>query len=70
MDKIILFFSTNYAIWANEVLESKGVTSSMTSVPRELSSDCGYCIKFNDDKKKIEKILIDEGIEYDRIVEL
>lgn len=70
-NSVILFYSTNYAIWASEVLKTKNIENKMIPVPRELSSDCGYCVKIkNGDNTKVEKILKDNNIEYDRIAHI
>lgn len=64
----ILFFSTNYALWCNDLLKENSIESKVTSVPRELSSDCGYCVSFNSKlRSQIEEILESSEIEYDRI---
>ncbi len=69
MTNIILFYSTNQAIWCNEVLTENSIQNKMVSVPRDLSSDCGYCVTYKDSTKEIvSNILEDEGIEFDRIV--
>ncbi len=70
MNNLVLFYSTNHAIWADETLKDAGVKSSMISVPRELSSDCGYCVKFEGEIKKVEDLLNSNGIEFDKILEM
>ncbi|HPR18384.1 MAG TPA: DUF3343 domain-containing protein [Candidatus Cloacimonadota bacterium] len=75
MDKlkksVILFHSTNYAIWAQNELQANGLPCKMISVPRQLSSDCGYCVQMEtQDKPKAEQFLIAANIEFDRIDDL
>lgn len=68
---VILFHSTNYAIWAQNELRENDLFAKMISVPRNLSSDCGYCIQFEtDDKEKVEKILHEKKIDFEKIVDL
>ena len=68
---VILFFSNNYAIWTSRVLKKEGVIYKMIPVPRQLSSDCGYCVRIqNKDKPAIMSLLTAKGIEFDRIEEL
>ncbi|NUM34466.1 MAG: DUF3343 domain-containing protein [Candidatus Brocadiae bacterium] len=68
---VILFYSTNYAIWTKNVLQKLHIEHKMASVPRHLSSECGYCVMIqNQDKEKIIQILHQNGIEYDRIESL
>lgn len=64
----ILFHSTNYALWCNDYLKSNHIKNRVTSVPRELSSDCGYCVSFSpEDLEKVKQLLQESDIEIDRI---
>jgi len=64
---VILFYSNNFALWTARVLKQNGVFQKMVPVPRHLSSDCGYCVKFKTcDTESVMK-LISTAIEYDRI---
>ena len=64
---VILFHSSNHAMWAAEVLGETGVTCRLTSVPRHLSSDCGYCVRLQASDLELSlRILQREGIEVDR----
>jgi len=66
-DAVILFHSSNYAMWAAEVLKESEITCRLASVPRHLSSDCGYCVRLAaDDMYAAVRILEHEGIEFDR----
>ncbi|MBN1969804.1 MAG: DUF3343 domain-containing protein [Candidatus Delongbacteria bacterium] len=70
MKYLILFFSTNHALWSEKLLKKSNIENKITSVPREFSSDCGYCVEFIGDAENVEKILIDNHVEYDRIIEM
>lgn len=64
----ILFHSNNYAIWTKKLLKNAKIEHKMISVPRHLSSDCGYCVRIlTDDIDKIIPVLKEKGIGYDRI---
>lgn len=68
---VILFPSTNYTLWAAEELRKHGIECEMISIPRHLSSDCGYCLQIAaKDKLIIEKVLTEKHIDFDKIVEL
>ena len=68
---IILFHSTNQAMWAADLLKEKGIHHKMVPVPRHLSSDCGYCIEISvEDKQIIEVELKDSSVEFDKIVSI
>jgi hypothetical protein len=69
MEAIILFHSTNYAIWTQDLLKENNITCKMIPVPRNLSSDCGYCVRISpDDLEVSEKLLKENDVEYDRVV--
>jgi hypothetical protein len=69
MEAIILFHSTNYAIWTQDLLKENNITCKMIPVPRNLSSDCGYCVRISpDDLEVSEKLLKENVVEYDRVV--
>ena len=68
---VILFFSSNHAMWTKDILIENNVENKLIPVPRELSSDCGYCVEINiGDIGQIENIITENNIEYDKIVEM
>jgi hypothetical protein len=68
---VILFHSTNYAIKASNVLKKNDFIHKMVPVPRHLSSDCGYCVRFNSaDSEMIRALFEKTEVEYDRIDEI
>ena len=70
-ESVILFHSSNHAMWAVDVLKQNHIENKLIPVPRELSSDCGYCLQVSSDFiAEAEKVLIRENIEFDRIVGL
>ncbi|MEJ2542613.1 MAG: DUF3343 domain-containing protein [Calditrichaceae bacterium] len=61
---IIVFLSANHAVRAESVLLKKGVNCKMIPVPRNISSDCGVCVRIDwHDKEKALKVLSDLNIE-------
>jgi hypothetical protein len=70
-DSVILFHSSNYAMWSADVLKQAGIDHKMIPVPRELSSECGYCIKIGSSaEQEVSKLLKNENIEFERIVQI
>ncbi len=68
---VVIFFSTSAAIRAESLTEKANLKIKLIPVPRHLSSDCGICLRFNnEDKQKIEGILQDNKIEYENIYEI
>ena len=43
---VVLFQSVNGALLAEKLLKKKGVEYKLIPVPRNLSSDCGVCLRF------------------------
>ncbi len=67
----ILFHSSNHAMWASDTLKRSAIPSKIVPVPRELSSDCGYCIRISSNNSADAiKLLENEKIEYDRIEQI
>jgi len=68
---VVIFYSTSAAIRAESLTKKENLKIKLIPVPRHLSSDCGICLRFNnEDKSKIEKILQENKIEYENIYEL
>ena len=65
---IITFHNTHFALKAKKVLERSGKTSETIPVPREFSSECGFCCKVPwEGREEIEKILRENSVEMDSI---
>lgn len=70
-ESVILFHSSNYAMWAVDVLKQAQIEHKLIPVPRELSSDCGYCVRIEtDNAERVTEILNSEDIEFDRIEQI
>lgn len=68
---VILFHSTNYALWASDELHNRDIKSDLISVPRHLSSDCGYCVQiYTNDRESAAEILTEQKIDFDDIVDM
>ena len=42
---VILVFSTSHAMRIEKLLAERGIACKMIPVPRQISSDCGVCIR-------------------------
>jgi bacterioferritin-associated ferredoxin len=42
---VILVYSTSHAMRIEKLLKARGVACKMIPVPRQISSDCGACIR-------------------------
>lgn len=44
---VILVYSTGHALRAEKILQQVGIGCRLVPVPRNLSSDCGVCVRFD-----------------------
>ena len=44
---VVLFYSTSNALQAEKLFKKTGVAIKLIPVPRQLSSDCGICLRFD-----------------------
>jgi hypothetical protein len=62
---VILFLSTNHAVKAESILLKGGFLCKLIPVPRNISSDCGVCVRIPSiEKKQAIKVLTDSNIEF------
>lgn len=55
---VILFLSANHAVRAESILLKKSINCKMIPVPRNISSDCGVCVRLSrQDKDQALKLL-------------
>jgi hypothetical protein len=65
---VILFHSNNHSIGMSNILKKNEIEHKMIPIPRHLSSNCGYCIKFENSKMdSVIKLIEVNGVEFDRI---
>lgn len=65
---IITFHNTHFALKAKRVLETNGNKPEIIPVPREFSSECGFCCKILwEEKDKTEDILRRHSVEFDDV---
>jgi hypothetical protein len=65
---IITFHNTHFALKAKKVLEKNGKQPETIPVPREFSSECGFCSKVVwEEKDTIVKILTENNVEFDTV---
>jgi hypothetical protein len=46
---VILFHTSNHALRAEKLLQGEGIDCRLVPVPRDLSSDCGVCLRLSRD---------------------
>jgi hypothetical protein len=66
---VILFQSSQGAIGAEKMLEEHKIEYKLIPVPTNLSSNCGFCIRFKwEDREKIEKMLKKSNLGVEKIL--
>jgi hypothetical protein len=68
---VVLFRSVQGALGAEKLLLAAGVTHKLIPVPRHLSSNCGFCLRFEwSDQDRVERSLSLERLGVEGIVPL
>jgi len=50
---VILFDSVHHALKSERILKERGIPHKLIPVPRNISSDCGICLRFTTDLKEL-----------------
>jgi len=68
---VILFPSTHFALQAEKLIQGKGFAIKLIPVPRQLSSDCGVCLRILwEEREQILRILKNKGVSVEGMVPL
>ena len=66
---VVLFHSISGALRAEKLLKAESVSIKLIPVPRNLSSDCGICVRFaSEDEAKVKEILTQNNALIARLV--
>jgi hypothetical protein len=65
---VVLFHSVSGALRAEKLLKAESVSIKLIPVPRNLSSDCGICVRFaSEDEAKVKEILTQNNLQIQNI---
>jgi len=68
---VIIVYSTSHAMRIEKLLQEKGITCKMIPVPRQISSDCGVCVRIlRSDVKAARQTLKEDQVEIKGIHEI
>ena len=68
---VVLFFSSNHAIWAARVLHEQGMAARLIPTPKQLSSECGHAVELTAaDAGSATEALTARGVPFDRVAEV
>jgi len=65
---VLLVYSTSHALRAEKLLARAGIDCKLIPVPRELSSDCGVCVRVGrEERLRAEQVLEDAELEIEGV---
>lgn len=65
---VILVHATSHALRAEKVIKQAGISCRLIPVPRQLSSDCGVCLRVKQaDRDNVVHILTDNHVETESV---
>ena len=68
---IVTFYTSSEAMATENACKAMGIDGKLISAPRNLTADCGISYATDiSNKEKIENILNDKKIDYEKIVEI
>ena len=68
---VILVYSTSHAMRIEKLLADRGIGCKMIPVPRQISSDCGVCVRIGRDQQETAaEVAAAARIEIQGIVEI
>ncbi len=50
---VMLFKAVSYALKAEKILKERGIAHKLIPVPRQISSDCGVCLRVAADRQEL-----------------
>ena len=67
---VVLFKAVSYALMAEKILKREGLPHKLIPVPKQISSDCGVCLRFEQNiQNQIEAALLNK-VEIEDIITL
>ncbi|HOX99689.1 MAG TPA: DUF3343 domain-containing protein [Smithella sp.] len=67
---VALFKAVSYALKAEKILKQEGLPHKLIPVPKQISSDCGVCLRFEQNiQNQIEAALLNK-VEIEDIITL
>jgi hypothetical protein len=68
---VILVLSTSHAVRIEKMLAQQGIACKMIPVPRQISSDCGVCVRIPQSQREAASEIVREaGIAIQGIVDV
>jgi bacterioferritin-associated ferredoxin len=65
---VIIVYSTSHAMRIETLLQEKGIACKMIPVPRQISSDCGVCVRIlRSDVKAARQVIKEAHVEIEGV---
>lgn len=64
---VMLFKSVSYALKAEKILKALGLPHKLIPVPKQLSSDCGICLRFEPSLQNAIQTALADQVEFEEI---
>lgn len=64
---VILFKSVSYALKAEKILKAEGLPHKLIPVPKEISSDCGICLRHETPHRDMIEACLNKRVDFEEI---
>jgi len=65
---VVIVYSTSHALRAEKVLRDAGIDCKLIPMPRQMSSDCGVCVRILRSQARAVRLLLQgAGVEFEGI---
>lgn len=65
---VFLFPSVGHALKAEKILKAAGMAHKLIPVPRQISTDCGVCLRVEADMQDAVAEALQEGVAWEKVV--
>jgi hypothetical protein len=68
---VVIVYSTSHAVPLEKLLQGKGIPCKLIPVPRQISSDCGVCVRIlRSDVEAVRHVIDAAHVEVEEIREI
>lgn len=65
---VFLFPSVSHALKAEKILKDRAIAHKLIPVPRQISADCGVCLRVEADRRDAATEALQGGVNWERMV--
>ena len=67
---VMLFKAVSYALKAEKILKAQNIPHKLIPVPKQISSDCGVCLRFEPQHRTSIEACLCQRVEFEKIQQL